>query len=120
MEPGDVKVTVISTSVKKNDSGFGTKEIETSSYASNSYTVEQLEALEKLGVVALPCGGERSGATVSKIGLYGIYWASSVYNSFSASGSSGGTIYVSPSYVFWRTIESRYYGLSVRLVQNVQ
>ena len=120
VEPSDVKVTVISTSITTSGYGYCSDEIKTSSYASNSYTVEQFEALEKLGVVALPCGGERSGATVSNIGLYGCYWASSVYTSFSSAESSGGVISFKSSYVCWRTIKSRFYGLSVRLVQDVQ
>ncbi len=81
----------------------------------NTYTTEQFAALERLGVVALPCGGYRGGTTMSNVGSGGDYWSSSAdglnyaYNFFFYSGS-----------VVSYYSDSRYIGGSVRLVQDVQ
>ena len=47
----------------------------------NTYTIDQFASLEKLGVVALPCGGDRDGTSVGYVGSYDRYWSSSAYDS---------------------------------------
>ena len=83
--------------------------------STNKYTTEQFSSLEKLGVVALPCGGRRYETMINFLGTDGNYWSSSAYDSYNAYvfyffstdvGSDGGL--------------SRNYGRSVRLVQDVQ
>lgn len=47
-------------------------------YESNSFTEEQFKKYEELGVVALPCGGWRTGKKLECVGETGIYWSSSI------------------------------------------
>ena len=110
--PTGVKVTVISTSLSLSN-GY-VNDISTSSYAGNSYTTEQFASLEKLGVVALPCGGYRVGSSVNSVGSDGDYWSSSAYDS-----SSAYEFYFSSTYVNSNYISFRDYGRSVRLVQDL-
>ena len=80
--------------------------------STNNYTTEQFASLEKLGVVALPCGGSH------KYGSWddgGFYWSS----------SSGDKPKFVPSFIFDSTqvrasgcSYAREVGLSVRLVQD--
>jgi uncharacterized protein (TIGR02145 family) len=82
--------------------------------STNKYTTEQFASLEKLGVVALPCGGFRCGSSVYNVGSYGYYWSSSAYDSSSAY-----------EFYFYSThVESDGYdylnlGRSVRLVRDL-
>ena len=125
--PSGVKVKVIGTG--SGSSATYVEDILESSYAGNSYTTEQFASLEKLGVVALPCGGQRSGASVSDIGLSGYYWSSRCC----ISSTIGSSFYFKSSFVrsaseysfssrleIWSDALRSSYGLSVRLVQNVQ
>ena len=108
--PNGVNVTVISTSLSLSD-GY-TSGFTTISYVDNIYTTEQFSSLEKLGVVALPCGGYRDGTT-GDVG-FGYYWSSSAYSMYSAYGFyfySTGVVSYYNSY--------RYYGGSVRLVRDL-
>ena len=83
--------------------------------STNKYTAEQFAFLETLGVVALPCGGFRDGASVFYVGNEGFYWSSSAHDSDRAYGFRFIYTYVdSDSDVY------RYHGRSVRLVQDVQ
>lgn len=83
--------------------------------STNIYTAEQFASFEKLGVVALPCGGCRRGTRVIQAGSYALYWSSTANSPYYA--------YV---FFFYSTNvgsdgdNARGYGLSVRLVQNVQ
>ncbi len=82
--------------------------------STNTYTTEQFAVLERLGVVAFPCGGLRYGTSMGNVGSYGGYWSSSTYDSNCA--------YV---FDFYSTdVDSddysyRNYGQSVRLVQDL-
>ena len=79
----------------------------------NNYTVEQFEELEKLGVVALPCGGYRYGGYIFSFGTSGQYWSASA-DDYNACTIFFRSLYVTSSYSV-----ARVYGYSVRLVQNV-
>ncbi len=83
--------------------------------STNKYTTEQFASLEKLGVVALPCGGFRSGTSMYDFGSNGYYWSSSAYYSYHACG-----FYFSSTYVSSNDSHRRDSGRSVRLVQDVQ
>ncbi len=110
--PTGVKVTVISTSLSlSNGYVIG---ISASSYAVNSYTTEQFASLEKLGVVALPCGGYRNGSSVNDVGSGGNFWSSSAYGSSSAYIFRFYSTYVDSSHNY-----ARDNGRSVRLVQDL-
>ena len=127
-EPSGVKVAVISTSLSpsfvrvNNDVCFSN--ISTSSYVDNSYTIEQFASLEKLGVVALPCGGYRNGTARYDVGLYGYCWSSSAM-SISAWTSRRAYIFGFGSECVFAdgfltdTTSFRCNGLSVRLVQDL-
>ena len=83
--------------------------------STNKYTTEQFASLEKLGVVALPCGGRCSGTSVTTVGSLGYYWSSSAYDSYDVYSFFFNSTEVFPSKHVYRSI-----GLSVRLVQDVQ
>ena len=83
--------------------------------STNKYTTDEFASLEQLGVVALPCGGRRGGTSVSYVGSYGYYWSSSANGSSRACG-----FYFYSTYVDSYDYGGRYYGRSVRLVQNVK
>lgn len=83
-------------------------------YSGNTFTAEQFKKYEDQGVVALPCGGYRSGTSLGNVGSRGYYWSSSVYNDY----------YACDFYFFSQKVSSsdssyRSNGFSVRLVQDV-
>ena len=86
-----------------------------SDYADNQYTAEQFAQLEAQGCVFLPCAGYRVGSDVGKVGSYGPYWSASPYGSDRA-----GYLGFSSTYAKTYNQNNRYYGLSVRLVQDVK
>ncbi len=106
--PEGTSVTVLSTST------ISTYKEDLSVPETNTYTSEQFASLEKLGVVALPCGGYRSGTTMSRVGFYGDYWSSSAYGSNYAS-----VFYFYSTYVYSDDSSYRNSGGSVRLVQDL-
>ena len=80
----------------------------------NTYTTDEFASLEKLGVVALPCGGRRRGTSIYDVGSYGHYWSSST------SGSNNAwEFYFYDDHVYSGG-GFRYYGYSVRLVQDLK
>ena len=109
--PSGVEVTEISTSLSLSDGYVSFME---SGYAGNTYTTEQFASLEKLGVVALPCGGCRLGAKVSNVGEGGYYWSSSAYATNCAYEFHFFSTYVDS----YQNNYNRYFGRSVRLVQD--
>ncbi len=78
-----------------------------------TYTVEQFSQLEKLGVVALPCTGYRIGSAYGDNG-YGEYWSSSAYSEERAN-----TFIFSEQLVQSDAHLKRFYGISVRLIQDI-
>lgn len=83
-------------------------------WTTNTYTTEQWATLEALGAVFLPASGYRYDADVSSVQGYGYYWSSS-YNYFSnAYYLYFGSDNLNPQYYY-----ERYYGRSVRLVQDL-
>ena len=86
-------------------------EFEETRYNTNVYTTEQFQKMENLGVVALPFGGYRNGNALS---LCGEYWSASScgYNAYMVCMT--GTSMAPESYC------ERFYGMSVRLVQDVK
>ncbi len=84
--------------------------------STNKYTTEQFASLEKLGVVALPCGGYRDGTSMSNVGSDGYYWSSSAYDSYYAYEFYFYSTSVYSDYYYYYT---RRYGRSVRLVQDL-
>ena len=85
------------------------------SFSSNTLTASQWSTLEQAGAVFLPAAGSRYGASVNSVGSYGYYWSASYGNSLSARG-----VYFHDSYLDTNDPNYRYYGQSVRLVQDYQ
>ena len=83
-------------------------------YLGNTFTAEKFKKYEDQGVVALPCGGRRSGASLYDVGSYGYYWSSSANNDYSAYDFFFHSEGVNSS-----DNRNRCYGCSVRLVQDV-
>ncbi len=105
--PDGITVTVLSTSTTTNFLNDLTVP------SSNRYTTKHFASLEKLGVVALPCGGIRDGSRMSGVGLWGYYWSSSAYLSDWAY-----SFYFHPTgVVSYDYDDGRSLGFSVRLVQ---
>ena len=105
--PEGTTVTVLSTTKTSTSMGVSVP-------STNKYSIEQFASLEKLGVVALPCGGYRSGTSVSNVGSGGRYWSSSAYDSYFAYG-----FYFGSTYVYSDDTDTRFSGWSVRLVQDL-
>ena len=85
--------------------------------STNKYTTEQFASLEKLGVVALPCGGRRYETMINFLGTDGYYWSSSAEDTYDAYIFRFDSTHVSS---FDGSFFDRCYGRSVRLVQDVQ
>ena len=82
--------------------------------STNKYTIEQFASLENLGVVALPCGGGRTGTSVDDVGSYGAFWSSS------AGGSGAAYLFCFDSAIVCSNGNTnRSLGKSARLVQDV-
>ena len=83
--------------------------------STNTYTTDEFASLEKLGVVALTCGGYRDGTMMDGVGSYGCYCSSSINDFDSAYG-----FYFNSMYVVSNKSSYRYSGRAVRLVQDVK
>ena len=83
-------------------------------WTTNTYTTEQWATLEALGAVFLPASGRRDGADVNFLQYYGYYWSSSYDYTNDAYGLDfrSSRLYLQDNYY-------RYYGYSVRLVQDL-
>ena len=91
-----------------------------SSWTTNTYTIDQWVMMENNGAVFLPAAGDRHGVGVYNLGNpndggnAGLYWSASYRN-------SNYVYYVSFLRLSIRTgYYNRYVGLSVRLVRNVE
>ncbi len=86
------------------------------SYSSNTITISQWNVLEQYGAVFLPAVGKRLNTSVIYMNSDGYYWSSSHYygeNAYIVSFFDGGlgTLHY---------IDYRHFGLSVRLVHNIE
>ena len=94
------------------------------SFGANIYSGEGWNALENLGCVFLPNAGRRQDNQLES--GFGYYWSSSYYNTSEAYGFYFHNIYGNYGngvYVYGQVILksfSRYSGLSVRLVHDVE
>ena len=83
-------------------------------WSTNTYTTEQWSVLEATGAIFLPAAGNRNGSNVNIVQNYGDYWSATEDNSglayYLLFSSGGAGMY---SY-------NRYFGLSVRLVKDLQ
>ena len=104
--PEGTTVTVVSTTTSSTSANAFVP-------SANNYTTEQFASLEQLGVVALPCGGSRSGSSMSDVGTGGHYWSSSAYDSELAY-----EFYFYSTHVYSDYSNIRFDGMSVRLVQD--
>ena len=84
-------------------------------WADNVFTAEQWAALEAKGAVFLPCAGYREGDTVTHVGEWMNYWSQSP----SGDTKAFSAIYDSTNKLDVKDIDYRHYGISVRLVRDV-
>ena len=82
-------------------------------FTTNTYTAESWLVMEEAGAVFLPAAGLRYGS-VSGVGTHGNYWSSTYVASDVAY-----RFYFSSSTVYASNYNSRYYGHSVRLAQEL-
>lgn len=87
-----------------------------------TYTVEQWYRMMKAGAVFLPAAGQRYSSGVSKVNVEGHYWTGSVYYKVKNGEYYFGAYQVQFLNTRALTVENiaRWYGCSVRLVQNVK
>ena len=87
----------------------------TGSWTRNPYTAAEWEQMEAAGAVFLPAAGYRDGTELNDVGTYGYYWSSSL-------GDESHAYFVGfrMNYVTNYVNAYRYYGRSVRLVQDYQ
>lgn len=84
-------------------------------WETNTYNTSEWAVMETAGAVFLPAAGFRSGTTISVVGIMGFYWSSSV---FEKEPQDTRDIFFSEKRFGPRDHEKRFYGLSVRLVQE--
>ena len=88
-------------------------------WTTNEYNDKQWKKMEEAGAVFLPAAGFRSDREVSTVGAFGFYWSSTVFVSDRVPQDDARDIFISEKRFGPRDHEKRYYGLSVRLVQDV-
>ena len=90
-------------------------ESSTLSYADyQTFTLSQWQQLEQAGAVFLPASGSRHGTEVNGVQLNGYYWSSTIYNTNTAYFLKFSSAELDP-----QNNINRYYGQSVRLVQDL-
>ena len=95
-----------------NDMADGYENENNDNYTHNTYTTYEWAIMEKAGAVFLPAGGTRNGLGLSEINASGNYWSAS-YSTNAASCMNFNNSVLNPM-----TSVSRFYGYSVRLVQE--
>ncbi len=88
---------------------------ETPSSVRFTYDPDEWAVMQSYGAVFLPAVGYRDGAAVSDVGSYGLYWSSSADGGNEAYCLDFNSTFVNTYYYGYR-----FYGLSVRLVQDVK
>lgn len=86
-------------------------------WTGNNYSDDDWTKMESAGCVFLPAAGDRGGSTVYNVGSGGYYWSSTPYPS---NASDACSVYFSSYYLNPADETSRYIGLSVRLVRQVE
>ena len=89
--------------------------ITTSNFTTNNIDLTNWKKLEEQGCVFLPAAGYRGGTTVtvSGVGTFGGYWSTSAH-----SGGGAFCLYFSSGNLYPQCDYNRYFGFSVRLVQD--
>lgn len=81
-------------------------------FASNIYSIEEWNKMERYGALFLPAAGYRRGTTVYSINKHGFYWASTIFNP-----SNAYSVHFNSTSIQVQGTE-RHYGCSVRLVKD--
>ncbi|MBO4739818.1 MAG: hypothetical protein J5606_09725, partial [Bacteroidales bacterium] len=84
-------------------------------YTTNTITAADWTNMEQAGCIFLPAAGDRDGTSVYSVGSYGFYWSTTYWSSSGAYDLFFSSSNFDPSYYL-----NRGYGISVRLVRNVQ
>ena len=90
-----------------------------SHFADNTYNAEQWKVMESAGAVFLPCAGMRYGKQVTRVDANGYYWSATTSGVYYAFNTSFDANSLDPLNAYNQDGE-RYFGLSVRLVKDVQ
>lgn len=85
-------------------------------FSFHTFTAEQWKTMEEAGAVFLPAAGYRYGTDVSLVGSYGYYWSSTPYQEDNVAIM----YFNSRSLIPQNDSSKRYFGLPVRLVQDVK
>ncbi|MBO7457851.1 MAG: hypothetical protein J6T80_01175 [Paludibacteraceae bacterium] len=93
---------------------------EANNWKTNEYSEKQWKKMEKAGAVFLPAGGFRNGKEMSVVGVIGFYWSSTVFTPESGAEDEARDFFFSEKRIGPRDHEKRFYGLSVRLVEDVR
>lgn len=107
--------------VDKGDYYYNNKDREANNYLDNTYTAEQWSIMESAGAVFLPCGGFRRATSVTvesdKDGRcrIGNYWSTIPINENRAYN-----LCFNPYSLYPQGYAARDYGVSIRLVKDVQ
>ncbi len=86
----------------------------TAAFTNNVYSTKQWSQMESAGAVFLPAAGRRDGTSVDYVQSGGYYWSSTVIGTYRAY-----YLYFYDSRLRPQDDYDRYYGLSVRLVQDL-
>ena len=89
-------------------------------WTTNVYSASQWAQMEKNGAVFLPAAGFRSGNVMNVVGIFGFYWSSTIYTKEGEDTKDARDIFFSEKRIGPKDHEKRFYGLSVRLVLDVQ
>ena len=84
------------------------------------FTADQWSKLEAAGAVFLPAAGRRDGTTMIAVKSWGRYWTSTGYNGNYSYDSSFNSRYLNTVLSGGRSWINNSYGLSVRLVKDLQ
>ena len=95
-------------------SGFNSSDAVDYYAAYQTFTANQWFKLESAGAVFLPAAGSRFGSSVVYVQYYGNYWSATEYNS-----SDARFLYFNAE-TYWYDNSYRKFGLSVRLVKDLQ
>ena len=93
----------------------GANNTQSSAMSSNNYSTDDWSKMENAGAAFLPAAGCRNGTNCTEVNEWGRYWSSTSYNNVNSSYSQT----FNTSHPYDGTI-STYYGLSVRLVRDVE
>ena len=89
-------------------------------WGTNVYSAKDWKKMEAAGAVFLPAGGFRNGHEMSVVGVIGFYWSSTTFTPENGGNDEARDFFFSEKRIGPRDHEKRFYGLHVRLVEDVR